>query len=909
MKNHYLCALLYALLCSTASLWATPAVKYALCDVPDGWTVTADGNPVTPSAGKYLIEDGQAVVLTPPSAVADKVVGATLDDVTGLVGSGTADDPYLIYTVADWNALAALVNNGTQRNACARQMANLSDINTVIGNTEARAYQGHYDGNGYIISNIFISTTAANPLGLFGSVSGSSAVIENVVVTSGKVSSTQQNVGGIVGKLLDGGTVRYCANYAEVTSSSTADRIRMAGIVGWEASGGNGPNSRVEYCINYGYIHGKSYIGGIVGAYGQGHISYCQNYGNVVATGTSGCGIAGWQSFDNNTKMTYNHVGGNITVSSKTDHNHIICNTSYTWAYSNTNTYYTGITITVGSDSYTGSSIASNFITGATAVSSNPAGITISGVTFAYNTAAPSPTTPTTNAGTDPVMQSNGTWTFTMPSRNRSAAVVTAPTAISGLVYTGVAQALVTAGTTNFGTMKYSTDNSTWSADIPAIKNAGNYTVYYMIEGDANHSDFVPSPNTINVSINKAPLTITADEKYTEYGDYTYYEMSYSGFVGSDGPASLSSQPTLSSPYHVGDPAGTYDIILSGGASANYDITLVNSVLHVNKAPLTVKADNKQTVYGVAAPAYTATITGFVLGEDESVLGGALSYICAYTVGSGLGNYTITPSGLSADNYQFFYQNGTLAVSAPTSITFADNTDNLAVLEALYGETMDVTIGRTFKGGIYNTCCLPFDMSASEIAASPLAGAILKDYIGADVTGEGAERELNIHLADLTEIVAGKPFLIKPETNIVNPVFTQVTVGYDELMGQMVEAEHVDFQGILSIYDLAAYSSSSPDYLGIGNDGRLYWADASISTGPMRGYRAFFHVKDAGSSNNSPVRRGMHAQFVEDSHKLPTDVEIITGDQSPMTCKIIENGVLYIIRNGKIYNATGAQVK
>ena len=79
--------------------------------------------------------------------------------------------------------------------------------------------------------------------------------------------------------------------------------------------------------------------------------------------------------------------------------------------------------------------------------------------------------------------------------------LTTLPTAITGLTYTGAAQALVNAGSAIGGTMKYSTDNSTWSESIPTGINPGNYTVYFMVEGDANHADFIPSPNTVEVTI------------------------------------------------------------------------------------------------------------------------------------------------------------------------------------------------------------------------------------------------------------------------------------------------------------------------------------------------------------------------------------------------------------------------
>jgi uncharacterized repeat protein (TIGR02543 family) len=61
-------------------------------------------------------------------------------------------------------------------------------------------------------------------------------------------------------------------------------------------------------------------------------------------------------------------------------------------------------------------------------------------------------------------------------------------------------------------------------------------------------------------------------------------------------------------------------------------------------------------------------------GSDtaENSLTGTLSYTCSYAQNSDVGNYTITPSGLSAANYDITYVSGTLAVTeaaqtAPTS--------------------------------------------------------------------------------------------------------------------------------------------------------------------------------------------------------------------------------------------------
>lgn len=97
----------------------------------------------------------------------------------------------------------------------------------------------------------------------------------------------------------------------------------------------------------------------------------------------------------------------------------------------------------------------------------------------------------------------------TVQKANISASRITPPTAQENLTYTGQEQALITAGSvTSGGTMQYSlTENGTYSQDIPTGTDAGTYTVWYRVIGDANHNDTVPA--SVVVSIGKKPLTIT----------------------------------------------------------------------------------------------------------------------------------------------------------------------------------------------------------------------------------------------------------------------------------------------------------------------------------------------------------------------------------------------------------------
>ena len=109
-------------------------------------------------------------------------------------------------------------------------------------------------------------------------------------------------------------------------------------------------------------------------------------------------------------------------------------------------------------------------------------------------------------AGYEKYATATGTVTIKV---NKATPTFNAPTAQENLTYTGQEQALIIAGSvTSGGTMQYSlTENGTYSQDIPTGTDAGAYTVWYRVIGDANHNDTAPA--SVAVSIGKKPLTIT----------------------------------------------------------------------------------------------------------------------------------------------------------------------------------------------------------------------------------------------------------------------------------------------------------------------------------------------------------------------------------------------------------------
>lgn len=96
-----------------------------------------------------------------------------------------------------------------------------------------------------------------------------------------------------------------------------------------------------------------------------------------------------------------------------------------------------------------------------------------------------------------------------VPIYKAQSKIETAPTPITGMIYNGEERALVNAGTAVGGIVAYNLSvdgNGGYEAVIPVVKNAGNYTVWYKVIGDSNHTDSQIS--RVDIQISKADPAI-----------------------------------------------------------------------------------------------------------------------------------------------------------------------------------------------------------------------------------------------------------------------------------------------------------------------------------------------------------------------------------------------------------------
>jgi len=95
----------------------------------------------------------------------------------------------------------------------------------------------------------------------------------------------------------------------------------------------------------------------------------------------------------------------------------------------------------------------------------------------------------------------------------------------------------------------------------------------------------------------------------------------------------------------------------------------VNGQLAITPAPLQIAADDKARAFGAPNPPFTATATGFKLGQTVTDLNGTLVFTTPATTTSPPGVYSIAPGGVSSGNYTITFVDGLLVVGqgAPPS--------------------------------------------------------------------------------------------------------------------------------------------------------------------------------------------------------------------------------------------------
>ena len=251
-----------------------------------------------------------------------------------------------------------------------------------------------------------------------------------------------------------------------------------------------------------------------------------------------------------------------------------------------------------------------------------------------------------------------------------------------------------------------------------------------------------------------------------------------------------------------------------------------------------------------------------------------------YNAGGLVGDY------IAIDNVYFY--------KAPEEVNFADNaTDNSTIVANNADIFANVTINRSIlANGEWFTLCLPFNMDEDKVF-EVFGNSTIATLVGSEDRGS----LIHLNFDYVKAIEAGKAYMIKPGKDFVaGSIIEGVTIKNVNPENLKSTCEHMHFQGVFDQYLLEGDNKrfvSANNYL---------YSPAEGGT-TMGAFRCYFTIPV-----ESQAQVGSKAARIVFGPQVATGTENVQSDQAP-SAKVIIDGTLYIIRDGRTYNAQGQLVK
>jgi trimeric autotransporter adhesin len=466
----------------------------------------------------------------------------------------------------------------------------------------------------------------------------------------------------------------------------------------------------------------------------------------------------------------------------------------------------------------------------------------------------------------------SGTQTFPVGSMNYYLPATIAPTGstdLSSTVFEGITADATPNGVPLAGTQKQTKVNAVWNLEringtgtavltlqwAQALEGTSFSTMADSVIGIIQHdgTSWGLPLDTGNNVLNIATATITGFGNFSvgakppaqafvfnPLPDKTYGDADFNG-------GAISANTTQPIIYSSSNPAvativnndihivgvGITNITAIQASDGFYPAVNMTQPLTVNKAPLTIKADDKSKPQGDPNPPLTATYTGFVNGETSSVLTSPVVLSTTAITGSPAGTYPIVASGATAANYNITFVNGVMTVTPRQNqtITFP------AFPTKTYGNA-DFGTG----AGSSNTT-IPITYTSSNPAVATVTGSQVH-IVGAGTTvivasqagnafyypAPNVSQTLTVNKANLTVKVAdtsrvyGQP----------NPPFTITYTGF--VLGQTVAALTV-----APAATTTATAASAPGYYpielagGVSSNYNFVYTNGRLTVYPVSG--------------------------------------------------------------------------
>ncbi len=289
------------------------------------------------------------------------------------------------------------------------------------------------------------------------------------------------------------------------------------------------------------------------------------------------------------------------------------------------------------------------------------------------------------------------------------------------------------------------------SSNAIATSPVGNYEIVPTATADDNYT--ITCKKAV-LTIEQAPLTISASAT-REYGeDNSEYNFTYTGFKNNENSSAITTLPQAYTTAKRTSPVGTYPAYVSGAAAQNYAISYEEGSLVITKAPLTIRALDATRKKMEENPKFELSISGYKLEETIDVLDKLPTIQCDADVNSPAGTYPIIllDDGY-ATNYEYILFNGTLTIEKQQytlDLQSEDNAMGTVSGGGTYDEETSVQISATSNPGYYfdqwsdgnadnpRTIVMTQDMTLTAHFTQVSTDCINESYLALGGTGLGA---------------------------------------------------------------------------------------------------------------------------------------------------------------------------
>ena len=437
---------------------------------------------------------------------------------------------------------------------------------------------------------------------------------------------------------------------------------------------------------------------------------------------------------------------------------------------------------------------------------------------------------------------------------------------------------------------KTSADGS-WAKDgggtVSTINTTGGVTDVIVLDGTVIHLGVaVQQPQTITFS----PITKTYGE-----ADFNAGATASSGLpvtYSSNNPAVAT---IVNGNIHITG-AGTADITAEQAGNIDYlAAPTVTQTLTVNKASLTITANDQVKVQGDPLPAFTVRYAGFVNGEDASVLTTLPVITTTATQTSLPGIYPITPAGAAGANYTISYIDGSLTVTAskqPQTITFGPLTAKS------YGDA-DYSTGATITSG------LAINYASSDPAVATVVNGMIH------ITGTGTTTITASHPGDANYEPAAD---VSQQLTVKKAPLTITADNKTKLVGQPNPALTITYTGFVNNETSAALttqpliSTTATTASPIGNypitvtgavaaNYAISFVDGTLTVVPLPAQTITFNALPISNYGDADIKPGATAS---------SGLKVRYASSNTNVATIVDDTIIHIVGAGTT-NITAAQ--